>query len=873
MLVLQPESENSYDIDNVSAVLDDSGSLGSFLDATIARTRQIENTETPDATSPVNSPELDYSCDDPDEDYVELNDDLINRCNATADARAVIDCNKEKVTFNVDDREHTVYFPKRIEKACGVNTISNKRGMDNFNFGEVFQGETTSTGRPSRSSTRFRQSYNEDLIAPSFAPEEDNGVPNASSFPCYDFLRNAGLLEDFLTLVGKAGLTTYVGDESEQYYTLTKIFVESFKFNNKHFHPAVSFKIYGKPITMKLENFCAALGIVPVGTARKIEDNPRELLELYRGITNDDCRTIQRGKIRNIQLPAIKYFAYYIGTSILGRENTSNISSYHLGFLIAALTGDTPYHLGALVARRLSSKGPIFGGIIASRVLAYLELPLDPNDVKIAPMRLDIAAMKSHQFVTTDSSLDKIIYRILFADGEEREILLPQPDLFSIDREPWSRTKEEVDEQLKIQGFHQQHDSEDAELTTTPSRIRVLLLAHTRNMIHLRTTKVLLHGHHGIDLHLGKSLSLGEMAPPTRSANQDAMMQMLQTMLEDRQAERAERQANIAALQQLANNNQGHHDHPGSKLKNFQNTNPPIFNKTEEPLDADDWLQTMENNLEVAGVEAAEKVLFATHYLAGPARAWWTSTRAMNAGQMMTWEDFKLKFSKYHVPQGLIKKMRDEFRELKQGRMSVVEYRDYFTVKTHHLDGRKTHQANENRKRRMMNRMGPKRQVPQQLNGGFASKYNQPPAQIYRPSNNNNRNTNNNRNSNNNNNNNNNQNNGNRTNNNNHTNGNNNHPNTAPVTGSNAVPVNPKDKSTVNCYECGVVGHYSNECPKKLAKIAINTAAPAQQQRRRRNQNNNNGRFYHMTANEAQEAPQAMPCSPVNLTDQSFLGT
>ncbi|KAK1603809.1 hypothetical protein QYE76_027482 [Lolium multiflorum] len=378
-------------------------------------------------------------------------------------AGAVIDCNKGKVTFNIDDKEHTVYFPKRIEKACGVNTISNKRGMDNFNFGEVFQGETTSTGRPSRSSTRCRPSYNEDLIAPSFAPEEDNGVPNAASFPCYDFLSNAGLLDDFFTLVGRASLTTYVGDESEQYYTLTKIFVESFKFNNKHFHPTVSFKIYGKPITMKLENFCAALGIVPVGTARKIEDNPRELLELYRGITNDDCRTIQRGKIRNIQLPAIKYFAYYIGTSILGRENTSNISSYHLGFLIAALTGETPYHLGALVARRLSNKGPIFGGIIASRVLAYLELPLDPNDVKITPMRLDIAAMKSHQFVTADSRLDNIVYRVLFADGEEREVPLPQPDLFSINRKPWSRSKEEVDEKLKIHNFHQQHDSEDAE--------------------------------------------------------------------------------------------------------------------------------------------------------------------------------------------------------------------------------------------------------------------------------------------------------------------------------------------------------------------------------------------------------------------------
>ncbi|KAK1645603.1 hypothetical protein QYE76_063408 [Lolium multiflorum] len=156
------------------------------------------------------------------------------------------------------------------------------------------------------------------------------------------------------------------------------------------------------------------------------------------------------------------------------------------------------------------------------------------------------------------------------------------------------------------------------------------------------------------------------------------MMQLLQTLLADREDERAERQANIAALQQIANQGHGNHDHPGSKLKNFQNTNPPVFSKTEEPLDADDWLQTMENNLEVAGVDENEKVLFATHYLAGPARAWWTSARALNAGQMMTWADFKLKFSKYHVPPGLIKKMRDEFRELKQGRMSVVEYRDRF---------------------------------------------------------------------------------------------------------------------------------------------------------------------------------------------------
>ncbi|KAK1679209.1 hypothetical protein QYE76_040057 [Lolium multiflorum] len=338
-----------------------------------------------------------------------------------------------------------------------------KGKMKKFKFGELFKKATTSTGRPSRASTQIRRSYNEDVIAPSFAPEEDHGAPNASSFPCYEFLTNAGILDDFFTLVNRAGLATYVGDERGQYYRLTKVFVESFKFHNTEYEPTVAFKIYDIPVTMKLEEFCCALGIAPVGTARRIDDNPRDLLELYRGITGDDCRTIQRGKIRNIQLPAIKYFAYYIGTSILGRENTSNISSYHLAFLNVALTGETPYHLGSLIARRLSSRGPIFGGTIALRILTHLDIPLDSNDVPLTPRKLDIAAMKSHRFVTTDSTIDNMVYRMLFADGNEKEIPLPQPGLFNIDRQSWSLTKEAVEEHMKIQEFHQQHDSENAE--------------------------------------------------------------------------------------------------------------------------------------------------------------------------------------------------------------------------------------------------------------------------------------------------------------------------------------------------------------------------------------------------------------------------
>ena len=40
-------------------------------------------------------------------------------------AGAIIDCNKGKVTFNVNDKEHTVYFPKKFDKRHGLNSIEN----------------------------------------------------------------------------------------------------------------------------------------------------------------------------------------------------------------------------------------------------------------------------------------------------------------------------------------------------------------------------------------------------------------------------------------------------------------------------------------------------------------------------------------------------------------------------------------------------------------------------------------------------------------------------------------------------------------------------------------------------------------------------
>jgi hypothetical protein len=118
--------------------------------------------------------------------------------------------------------------------------------MDNYTYGEIFEREAPWSSRPSRSTTRFRTSYNEDLMSPSIGDEGDDGDAHPSTFPYANFLSDAGILDDFLLLVDRVGLTTYMLDESNQYAMLTKIFVESFKFTNSSFKPSIAFKIYDK---------------------------------------------------------------------------------------------------------------------------------------------------------------------------------------------------------------------------------------------------------------------------------------------------------------------------------------------------------------------------------------------------------------------------------------------------------------------------------------------------------------------------------------------------------------------------------------------------------------------------------------------------
>jgi hypothetical protein len=94
-----------------------------------------------------------------------------------------------------------------------------------------------------------------------------------------------------------------------------------------------------------------------------------------------------------------------------------------------------------------------------------------------------------------------------------------------------------------------------------------------------------------------------------------------------------------------------------------------------EPMDADDWLKSIEKKLEVVQCNNHEKVMLASHQLSGPAADWWDAyVEAHEEPKSINWLEFRAALCAHHVPQGVIKLKKKEFQGLKQGSMSMNEY-------------------------------------------------------------------------------------------------------------------------------------------------------------------------------------------------------
>jgi hypothetical protein len=119
---------------------------------------------------------------------------------------------------------------------------------------------------------------------------------------------------------------------------------------------------------------------------------------------------------------------------------------------------------------------------------------------------------------------------------------------------------------------------------------------------------------------------------------------------------------------------------PVNKHRELMSHNPPTYSHSVDPLDADDWLKTINKMLNITQCNDREKVLYASGRLEGAASDSWDAyTVAHAADDTIIWQEFQESFRTHHIPAGVKKLKQKEFLALKQGNMTVSEYLDEFT--------------------------------------------------------------------------------------------------------------------------------------------------------------------------------------------------
>jgi hypothetical protein len=112
---------------------------------------------------------------------------------------------------------------------------------------------------------------------------------------------------------------------------------------------------------------------------------------------------------------------------------------------------------------------------------------------------------------------------------------------------------------------------------------------------------------------------------------------------------------------------------PRDRRADFLRGHPPTFSHATDPLQADDWLRSVERQLVVVQCDDREQVLYAAGQLRGSALDWWESYPARDR-DALTWDKFRERFRNHHIPEGIMKMKQKEFRALKQVKLNGILY-------------------------------------------------------------------------------------------------------------------------------------------------------------------------------------------------------
>ena len=120
----------------------------------------------------------------------------------------------------------------------------------------------------------------------------------ACEWPSDDFLRAAGIYEDFHELAKNAGLTAFLHDQCDQYLLLTNTFVQNFHFHSRSSPPMVEFHLYDVAREMSLYEFFMVCKI-PLGGSLE-EPHRKDVDGFIDTITVGETRKVSEARITSI---------------------------------------------------------------------------------------------------------------------------------------------------------------------------------------------------------------------------------------------------------------------------------------------------------------------------------------------------------------------------------------------------------------------------------------------------------------------------------------------------------------------------------------------------------------------------------------------
>ena len=108
-------------------------------------------------------------------------------------------------------------------------------------------------------------------------------------------------------------------------------------------------------------------------------------------------------------------------------------------------------------------------------------------------------------------------------------------------------------------------------------------------------------------------------------------------------------------------------------FERFRRMKPPEFEGSTDPLEAEEWLTSLQIILNFMNLTEQEKVLCTSYMLKKDARYWWETVVLRRNVMAMTWNEFLGEFNEKYYNIVCMRTQQNEFNDLKQGNMSVTE--------------------------------------------------------------------------------------------------------------------------------------------------------------------------------------------------------